>query len=883
MPVLAMLAPGLYVALLAVVLAATLRRWFDPIPGRCWLAWAAALAVLFGAVLFAGRVLLPLGYLTEVPPYRLMWEGAGPPPGNLLQSDLILQITPWLARVRALFAAGEWPMWNHLVGAGEPLLGNPQSQALQPLVWLVLPFPVPAEVGMLAALRVLLPLAFMYLLLRRRGLGETAALWASLAFGLSGFLQLSLGWPLAGSATFLPLLLYGLVLVAQRGARRDAALLAAAVAAALLVGHPETGLHVALLGALFSLSLLRACPAGARRRVLRDWLAAGAVGGALAAPVLLPAAAFIPQTVRVAILRWRHAEIERADPLAGWRTPAERAASARALVARLVPNAAPNAYGNNRFGSYWGNRNINEDAAGFAGTAALLACLVACAPAPRRAARRRAGGAGGTAAAEAGATAGPGTELEAGEARPGADGETGAPGGWRFPEERIVLAVALACLVVLARPPGLIQLLEALPVVRQSLSFHSRVSLLLDFCIAYAAGCTWERWRRGRLPRLPVVAAAAALALLLVWAYQAHPNPRDPGALAGLRRGTLALQLAVLAAAAAGLLVRRRRVRQGGEGSGGMGAATGAAEGSGETVRGWQVWAGAALVAGELLAIHAPANPPVLSALYYPRMRPIAFIAERLDPWHRMAGVGPALRANIPSIYGLADPRSSNPIKPAAYVEAIGRIDAFPWRATDGFVSVEDPLYGLLGVRWVMVESKFRLPWPLRPAFRNAEAWVYERPGALARLFLPAASARCGQAVWSPCTAGIADFSAATAVRGGPPSWAAAHPGASSLDLIALRPAEIRARARLAEPRLVASSIYQDGGWKLLAGGRPHPTSLANGPFVAAWLAAGETTLDLLYRPAELVAGLLAAALALAAAAALWVPPPSHRRGAAGE
>ena len=90
-------------------------------------------------------------------------------------------------------------------------------------------------------------------------------------------------------------------------------------------------------------------------------------------------------------------------------------------------------------------------------------------------------------------------------------------------------------------------------------------------------------------------------------------------------------------------------------------------------------------------------------------------------------------------------------------------------------------------------------------------------------------------------------------------------------------PAEIRARAHLSAPRLLATSVLQDGGWKLLVAGRRLPTTLADGPFVAAWLPPGDAHLALLYRPRAFVLGILVAAAVLAAAAALWVPPPRPR------
>ncbi len=556
-------------------------------------------------------------------------------------------------------------------------------------------------------------------------------------------------------------------MVDQRGARRDGLLLALATAAVLLVGHPETGLHVSMLAGAFALSRLLARPAGRRLELARSWAIAAVIGAAFAAPVVLPAAEYLPKSLRVQLLEtrrerlWAGSELEEQAP--------ERGTRQRGVVARLVPNAAPNAFGNNRFGGYWGERNIVEDAGGFAGTAALLAALAAVWP------------------------------LAAGR---------------RFPQERLMLGTALVCLVVLARPPGLAQLFDLLPVLRQSLSFHSRVSLLFAFAMAYLAACTWERWRRGeaRLVRIAAIAGiAAALAAVIVWGYLAHPGP-DPAAFARLRWGSLALQLAALAAAVL-LMAGRSSMRK--------------------------AWGLAAVVAAELLVFHAPAHPPVTADLYYPETPPIAFLRRRLDPWHRMAGLGPALRPNVASVYGFADPRSSNPAKPAAYVEATRRINVFPSRATDGFAAPEDPLYGRLGVRFLMTPPDTHLGKPYRLVFNRRRAWIYQNRTARPLLFLSGSS--------------------------------------SSLELGAIRPDWLRVRARLTERRLLASSVYQDGNWKLLVDGRRQPTIVpgaADGPFVAAWLPPGAAAIDLLYRPGSFAAGLAVAALALAAAAVLWVPPP---------
>lgn len=789
------LLPGLWVAVLGILLARALQRWFDPMPWRCWAVWSAAILVLFGAVLFGGRVLLPLGYLTRVPPFRQLWP-EGTPPGNLLQSDMVLQITPWLVQVREAFMAGEWPLWNHLAGAGEPLIGNPQTQVLQPLVWPALLFPVAAGIGVTAALRVLTAFAFSFLLLRRQGISEAPALGASLAWGLGGGLMLWLNWPMANSPALLPLLLYAVVLVDQRGARRDQVLLAFATFAVLCAGHPETILHVSLLASAFALSRLAARPAGERRKLLAAWSVSAAIGAGLAAPALLPAAFYLPESLRVPLLEVRRERIAREDPLAGWRDPEE---SVRTLSERLLPVAAPNAFGSSRFGAYWGESNSNEDAAAFVGSAALLAALLAF-----------------------------------------------FPSRGRFPQERVMTGFALVALIVVVRPPGLAQAFTAVPVLRDSFTLHHRLVLTLGFCLVYLAACTWERWRRGDLSRLRIGLGAVVLGALVIWAYLAHPGPGSPPALAGLRASWLALQIGAIAVSAILMLLTRR---------------------------GWLL---AACVGFELLVLHAPLNPPVTARLFYPEVPPVRFIRERLEPWHRMAGLGPALRANIPSVYGLADPRTSNPAKPAGFAYAIFRINRFPYRATDGFVAPLDPLYPFLGTRFLMTEPGTKLPRPWRLAFQDRSARVWEHPRSLPRLFLPHATFPCSTgASWNDCTRRIGNFRRRAALLPGGETWAATRRRGSRLGLREVGPAWIRGRVDLAETRLLASSLYQDGGWRLLLKGEPVPTIPANGPFVAAWLPRGRGPVELVYRPQGFVPGMVIAALTLTLAAVLWVRAPA--------
>ena len=819
------LLPGLWVALLAALLWAALGRWLDPVPWRVRLIHAAVLLVLFGPVLFAGRVLLPLGLLTRVPPFQQLWtERDAAPPGNPLQSDLVLQITPWQVRVREALAAGEWPLWNHLAGAGEPLLGNPQAQVLQPLIWPALPFPAAAGAGITAALRVLIALTFTWLLLRRQGISETPALAGSLAFGLGGGVLLWLGWPMANTAALLPVLLYALARAegspspgGRGGDGRGGQgvrffLLALAVFALLNAGHPETILHVSILATFFALSRLLASRREERLRLLRSWVVAAACGAGLAAPALLPAAHALPDSLRAGLLEERRELVLQAGPLAGWRAPAER----------LLPIVAPRAFGDSRYGAWWGESNTNEDGAAFVGTAAVLGALLSL-----------------------------------------------LTGRRRLPQERVMLGFTLVALVVLARPPGLAQVLWSIPVLRDSMTLHHRLLVTLGFCVTFLGACCWERWLHGEIPRIRAAVAVVAVLGLLGLAWFGGPPPPELGGLPAahaallvqIRQVSAIFQFGVLGAAA-WLLLRRPRPEQ-------------------------APWAGLALagLAGlELLVHHLPANPPAPARLFYPETPAITFLRERTDPWHRIAGIGLALRPNVATIYGLADPRSSNPAKPAPVAHALHPIHRFPDRVADIFVNPRHPLFELLGVQYVITAPGRHIR-GLRPVWEDRSASIYRIPSPLPRLFLPQSTLACPPGEpWAACTARIGNFRRRTALLpgaasppgGAGPAWRAASFRGTRLDLLEIHPAWLRARLEASEPRLLASSIYQDGGWVLLVNGSPRPTVSANGPFLAAWLEPGDRDIELIYRPEGFVLGMVIAAVALAAGVAVWVSRPSR-------
>ncbi len=810
-PLLVDLAPGVALVGLAAGLRGLLVRWFDPLPWRVLGTFVALVVLEFPAALLGGRALLPLHLLTASPPFEAL--APRQPPTDWVQGDLVREVAPHEVVARRLLSAGEWPLWNPWVGAGMPILADEQAHAhwLEPITLPALALPLPEAFALVAGLRILVALVFTYLLLRRLRLGEGPAFFGAVAFGFGAFLQTWLLWPIANSAAVLPLALYAVVLAAERGARRDWALLVLAACAVLLAGHPETAFYVVLVTLAAAAGCVARTEAGRRRRLLARYGAAALLAGCFAAPALLPAMEYLPQTHRYHLLERRNQRLRSSNPLRDWRTPREAKKSLVALASRLAPTVAPLALGTELYGDFWGDQTSYLYGVAFPGTIALALALAAYS-------RRRE----------------------------------------RFPLERGMLRIGVPLTVlILARPPGLRQLFAITPLLDRSPADHARVALLLGFFLAVLGAMTLERWRTAkRLARAPL-AITAALALVVPWIYVAF-RPGDPTLLAGPRWRTGAIQLLLLALAASLLgLGRRPRARR-------------------------MVPAVLGLVTfAELAMLLAPANSSLPKALYYPQTPATRFLDRELssagEAGYRFVGLGGLLPPNVPSVYGLSDPRISNASKPWSYTLLVAPLARSIRDMTDVFETADHPLYRLLGVRYLAIRDRFDLR-SLRQVYRGDGLRIYlARKTPLGRLFLPQA-ARAGAGDWRRWTATHQDFGRSSLVSSLPDGqrlWRSHQPGGSPVALEATGSASrLRARVRLSEPRLLASSIYQDGNWHVLVNGRRVATVETNGIFVGAWLPAGETRLDVVYRPESFVAGLLLAALALAAALAWWLPPP---------
>jgi hypothetical protein len=158
----------------------------------------------------------------------------------LFWGTLMLQFWPWYYLVKMSLLAGEWPLWNPLLGNGAPLLANLQTGVFYPLNLLYLLLPIEHGLTFSVVLHLALAGLWMFFYVRRLGLQPFAATLSALTYMLSGYIvgrtQFAV---MVNAAAWLPLLLWLGDRLATRRRRLDILWLALALAVQLLAGHAQ--------------------------------------------------------------------------------------------------------------------------------------------------------------------------------------------------------------------------------------------------------------------------------------------------------------------------------------------------------------------------------------------------------------------------------------------------------------------------------------------------------------------------------------------------------------------------------------------------------------------------------------------------------------------
>jgi O-antigen/teichoic acid export membrane protein len=231
---------------------------------------ATAACVLVLLVLpFALFLSVTVGPYTQIPVDNLFrWQpfqadaaqfGIGLPQNELL-SDLILQNYQWKRFTIESLRAGEIPLWNPYLFAGAPFLAAGQHSMLYPFSLLYLALPLDRAYGWFAALQMGIAGVCMFVFMRTFGLHRYSAVFAGVAYQLSGVMATAVVHPMImAAAAWLPLILAMCERVVQQspalGNRPSSmpwvVIGAFALAMAALAGHVEILIYTLFVTAAF--------------------------------------------------------------------------------------------------------------------------------------------------------------------------------------------------------------------------------------------------------------------------------------------------------------------------------------------------------------------------------------------------------------------------------------------------------------------------------------------------------------------------------------------------------------------------------------------------------------------------------------------------------
>ncbi|HEV7237704.1 MAG TPA: hypothetical protein VGQ36_00565 [Thermoanaerobaculia bacterium] len=246
--------------------------------------------------------------------------------------------------LREIVLGGEFPYWNPLLAAGQPMAANPEHEVFYPLTWLIL---LPSyDLGFRLLLLVHLCIAgwTMYALLRSMSTSPAAAFFGALSFAIGGIvLSCFTLLPILFALAWLPLTCLFTRRFLQHRRPRDFVFAAGSLGLQVLVGEPTTIGQTGLLLGMYALALC------IRERALRPLIRLVMIsiaGFAVGAATLLPAIDHARDSVR--------AEGFTFEVVTTWSAPFARAAEM--VFPNVLGHHAPDGGGD----LYWGRRLHGE-------------------------------------------------------------------------------------------------------------------------------------------------------------------------------------------------------------------------------------------------------------------------------------------------------------------------------------------------------------------------------------------------------------------------------------------------------------------------------------------------------------------------------------------
>jgi hypothetical protein len=235
-----------------IALIACWRRLVQPMSRTAAIVLVLLPLCFTGRALLTGKVYAPidLPFMSE-PLNAYAAEFGVPKVHNGTLSDLYCQIIPWRSAVRTAFANGQWPLLNPFMLCGDILAAAAQPAPYDPFNLLGMLIPLPPSLTFAAAMTFFLAGFGAFVFLRSLGCGEVASLVTAAGWMFSGNVAFFVGWPLARSWVYLPLIFFAVRLVVREASIRGGAILLIALTFLILSGHPESLLHVTAVGAAY--------------------------------------------------------------------------------------------------------------------------------------------------------------------------------------------------------------------------------------------------------------------------------------------------------------------------------------------------------------------------------------------------------------------------------------------------------------------------------------------------------------------------------------------------------------------------------------------------------------------------------------------------------
>jgi hypothetical protein len=256
---------------------------------------------------------------------------------------------------------------------------------------------------------------------------------------------------------------------------------------------------------------------------------------------------------------------------------------------------------------------------------------------------------------------------------------------------------------------------------------------------------------------------------------------------------------------------------------------------------------------------HLPQTDP---ALFYPATDFMAVLKQEAGE-DRMVGEDRLLFPSLPAVYGIADPRTHNPLAPMPYLRTLEAAFGFaPTTANyfPGFFGIDHPFLDFLNVRIVASVSAFPPPRTLEriDGGRFGHYRLYRNPDALPRWFLPSAAEAIREKEVGRWVASLKDPRRVAVFDARATGWVGER---GEVRPVSVSPGRIALDVPGSGDRLLATSLPSPEGWR--AG--PYETVVVNGAFLGVHVPPGATRVELRFVPPGLVAGLVAGGLALAA------------------